>query len=666
MRKFYFDFETRSKVDLKVVGAVNYAMHLSTQVTAISWTIDNGPLKGWDLWCGRPVDPELIDVIQNPYKYLFVAHNIEFDYLIWTLVFANKFEGYVRPQVPNLHDNMAVSNYYRLGSTLEANARMLNLNLSKDKKGRSVMMYLSKPNSKGEYIDPKSAEDYQAFVRYYMGDTDILRQAEKMMPPLPPKERQLWEWTFRRNLIGVRIDTDLLHVFDYILGQQLPPLENRFKEITGCSSGSHVKMLEFFKEFYPWVVDTRKDTIEALMMDDTPVPPEVKEAIEIKFLLGGTALSKVPTGMNIQNGGRLYQLFDYSKAQNKRFAGRGIQPQNFPRFDKKRLDEFKFDLASPTLAQELLAAYPTLKDPVGVVKNLLRRIWLPDRPDHVFVAGDFSKIEPTVMFWLLDMGEIPSKWYEEMASTIYNIPIEEVGKESDERQVGKTAQLTCGYGGGAKAYRVKTFTDTGILLSAEMATKIVNTYRTKYPKVVQFWNDVEDAFHLASDHYITTPLCGGRVVVMPMPAPWKGVMIQLPSGSKLYYHRTSTREIKFKKKVTDLDSYGNKIIREVEETKLSMTYIEPTSNGALVPKAVYGGLLVENIVSCIAREVMVEAILRLEAHGYAVPGTVHDEAWGSIFDGHEKHFEQLMSVTPSWAPGLIVKTEVEKGIRYVK
>ena len=172
----------------------------------------------------------------------------------------------------------------------------------------------------------------------------------------------------------------------------------------------------------------RKETLEELMLDDTPVPPQVREALDIKFLIGSTAISKVDKAFQILVGDRIYGLFDYAKAQTKRFAGKGIQPQNFPRFDNDRLDKVELDYSSPNLAAEVERIFPTLKDPIGFAKNLLRRIWLPD-PNEWFYSGDFSKIEPTMLFWLLDMGPIPSKWYEELASALYNIPIEQVGKD---------------------------------------------------------------------------------------------------------------------------------------------------------------------------------------------------------------------------------------------
>jgi len=663
-KDFFFDFETRSRVDLTKVGGVRYAMDPSTEVTAISFCIGHNRLMGWDRWANQGTPYELEDVKKHPEHYNFIAWNIEFDFLIWSNVFWRGHADFKRPTIADMTDAMGISNYFRLGSTLEANASMMNLPLRKDKKGRQVMMKLAKPNASGQFPNPTEEELYH-FRRYYMGDTDILRMSYYRMPALPPKERKVWEWTIKRNLTGVRVDTDLLKAFQIVMNEKVPPLEERFKEIVGCTPNSSAKMRDWFKQYYPWIVDFRKDTLQELLMDSTPVPEFVREALEIKYLLAGTALSKVDVGNLIQWNGRIYQLFDYAKAGTKRFAGRGIQPQNFPRYDSKRRDKIDFNLDSATLAGEFLNAYPTLQDPLGAIKNLLRRIWLAD-DGYEFIAGDFSKIEPTVLFWLLDMGDIPKTWYEEMASEIYKLPIDMIGKESDERQVGKSAQLSCGYGSGAKSFRVKTFQDTGILLTEKMAKEVVTTYRRKYPKVVQLWADLEEAFFLASNVGKTTELCRGRVKVMPMPSPWKGVMIELPSGSRLYYHNTQVREVTFKKKVTEIDDMGNKTLKEVEETKYQMTYIDPLSNGTLDPTAVYGGLLCENVVSATAREVMVEAVLRVEDEGFPCLGTVHDEAWGLIKPWQKETFTNTMSVTPAWAIGLKVVTETKSGIRYAK
>lgn len=664
MIDFIFDTETFSELDLQVVGSVKYALHPSTALTFISYKFSAyDKLKYWSPYEGTPVPQDLIDVASHPEKYRFVAHNVEFDYLIWFLVFKKTINApVVRPPIANVHDNMAVSNYFRLGSSLEANAAMCRFPIRKHPKGRAVMLKLCKPYKGQRYVP--SQEEYADFKQYGNGDTDILAHCHYTMPELPSFERWIWEWTFRTNLTGIKVDVPLLIELKKILDSELPRMEARFQQIVGASVNSHVKVKEYFQRYYPWIADMRKDTVSELFLDDTPVPPEVREALELKFLAGSTAITKVYTAFEMLVGDRVYGLFDYSKAQTKRFAGKGLQPQNFARFDKKRRDKIDFDVNTYDLASIVRERMPTLQDPIGFVKNLLRRIWLPDNPWEWFYAGDFSKIEPTVLFWLLNLGPIPDKWYEELASKIYGIPLEKIDKEGHERQVGKAGQLSCGYGSGWKSFRLKTFQDTGILLSEAEAKKTVYTYREMYPSVVQFWEDLEKAFGMAVVGG-TTRLCDGRIIVMPMPAPWQGVMIQLPSGSKLYYHGAGRDYVKIKKDVWTIVD-GRKVKTKVEEETLSFYYLEADHRGIITKKTVYGGLLCENVVSATAREVMTPAMWRLENAGFKVPGTVHDELWSIGKPNAEKEIEYLMSIPPVWAKGMIVKTEVQGGVRYLK
>lgn len=661
---FIFDFETTSALNIKTVGGIKYGLHPSTRVTFISWCFSqHDRMKMWSPFTGQPIPQDLVDVANNPHKYRFIAHNIEFDYIIWTQVFSKLFATFVRPAIANIHDNMAVSNYFRLGSSLEGNAGMLGIKLRKHEPGRKAMLKLSKPDKFGKQVIP-TPQEFKDFAIYGAMDTEILRQAYYSMPDLPPFERWTWEWTFKTNLTGIRVDVELLKFLKEIVDANKPKLEKRFFDIVGCSPGSHVKVKAFFKQYYPYIEDTRKDTVDEMMVDETSVPSFVREALEIKYLVGGSAISKVDKAFDLLIGDRIYGLFDYAKAQTKRFAGKGVQPQNFPRFDDDRRDnlsEINFDTVD--LVSQLRPLVPHLKDPLGFVKNLLRRIWLPD-PGTEFASGDFSKIEPTMLFWLLDMGPIPDKWYEELAADLYNKRLDEIGKDSVERQVGKGGQLSCGYGAGSKSFRVKLYQDTGILLSEEMAKKVVNTYREKYPQVVQFWNDLENAYRAALKGY-TTKLCRGKITVMPMPQPWQGVMIVLPDGAKLYYHGAGEALVKQKREYYEIEN-GRKVKKEEWVEKLSLYYLEVDSNGNTYRKTVYGGLLCENVVSATARQAMVPAMWRCEQAGFKIVGTVHDELWALIPPGMVKLFEQTMAVSPDWCKDLEIKVEAKAGVRYLK
>jgi DNA polymerase len=82
----------------------------------------------------------------------------------------------------------------------------------------------------------------------------------------------------------------------------------------------------------------------------------------------------------------------------------------------------------------------------------------------------------------------------------------------------------------------------------------------------------------------------------------------------------------------------------------------------------YGGMLTENIAQAIARDILAEAMLRLEAAGYSLVLTVHDEAIAEvdINFGSVDTYRELMIQVPTWATGLPIDAEVINDTRYTK
>jgi DNA polymerase len=439
---FHFDFEARSRADIKAVGAVRYATDPSTEATLLTWAMGRtGPVKYWRP--GQEVPAQILDVAHNPSKYNFNAHNIEFDFLIWTIPFRKVIPTLVNPKIEDLTDNMSLSCHFRCGAGLDSVAAILGLPMSKDKEGRRVMLKQCKPNPRTGEFNDLTEQEWESFIRYGLLDTRILQASYYLMPGLSSPERFAWEWTFKRNMQGIRVDMPLVKVMNDIIEREKPKLVSEFDRCVGHKVKiNSPKAKDWFKQYYPWVENMQADTIREMLMDVRPgIPAYARRALELKDLAGSTSLAKVSKILNLVYTGNIYQLLAYHYAQTKRWAGRGVQIQNFPR-PVKGQDPIDFDLNQTDIASIVASKAPTLKDPLGFVKNLLRRVWLPS-PGKYFYCGDWAKIEPTVLFWLVGLGHIPKNWYEDMAATIYNVEVDQIGKDSEERQLGKSAALGC-------------------------------------------------------------------------------------------------------------------------------------------------------------------------------------------------------------------------------
>lgn len=661
---FHFDFETRSRANLKKVGAVRYATDQSTEATLLTWCFGRtGTVKAWRY--GQPIPKELQDVILRPERYNFIAWNITFDFLIWTIPWKRQVldasgNHLQNPTIKDITDAMALSQHFRTGASLESAANFMNLPVTKDKKGRRIMLKSCKPDRKGNFPE-LTTEEWEHFERYGIIDTVLLRDIYYRLPQLPAAERWTFEWCIKRNLTGINIDLPLIEEMRDILDSTMPGLEKEFKFITGYSVRSP-KTKDWFKKYYTWIENMQADTVREMLLDDSVTDPIAKRALKLKSLCGSTSIAKVYTAHAMQVGGKIYDLFSYHMAQTKRFAGRGIQIQNFPRPSHDSPDKL------PTLNVEDLAGAvkeqrPTLKDPVEYVKNLLRRIWIPKR-GNILYCGDFSKVEPTVLRWLTGMGPVPKKFYEEMAAEIYGKQIHEIKKDSEERQIGKNSALGGGYGMGAKKFKDQVFKQTGIRLSDDMAELAIKTYRRVNRPIVEFWRDLQNAFKRAINGEATR-LCGGKIIVMPMESPWRGVTIRLPSGSYLYYHKA---QVKLQQKMVEVVEVhnGQKYVRKVPKLEENLVYLQDFGGGKIGYAKVYGGLLCEHVTSATARDLLCHAMYQLDQAGFDVLSTVHDEVWGESYAGRDEEFEKTMCILPNWCQDIVLTAEGDNGVRYLK
>jgi DNA polymerase len=270
---------------------------------------------------------------------------------------------------------------------------------------------------------------------------------------------------------------------------------------------------------------------------------------------------------------------------------------------------------------------------------------------QLFVA-DYSSIEARVLLWIagdetgLDIFRSGRDIYCEMASEIYGRPIDKKN-DPNERQVGKAAILGLGYQMGWAKFQA-TAAKAGSILDDQFAQRVVEAYRKKFYRVKQLWYDQEEA------------ACGA--VKRPGKQYWAGrirwkvegrfLYCILPSGRRLAYPDPEIRE--------KMTPWGEK--------KLALTYkgINQLSH-KWERQHSYGGMLVENIVQAVSRDLMAESMLRIErTKKYQVVLTIHDEILAESSCGEIKEFEQLMAAIPDWAKSCPISVEGFCATRYRK
>jgi DNA polymerase len=82
----------------------------------------------------------------------------------------------------------------------------------------------------------------------------------------------------------------------------------------------------------------------------------------------------------------------------------------------------------------------------------------------------------------------------------------------------------------------------------------------------------------------------------------------------------------------------------------------------------YGGLLLENVVQAIARDLLLNGMRKAEEASYPVIGHVHDEIIVELPRGFgdRRAFEKLICELPTWAAGLPLTAGAFRASRYMK
>lgn len=641
-RRWSIDFETYSAVDLRVSGAFRYAEDPSTEALILAFSDGSFDPVAVDLT--RPDAFEkltpLFDAVER--GETVSAHNVQFERLIWTKVC--KF-----PVTPRPHQwdcTAARARMIALPGSLEGAAGALGLEFRKDPRGLELINLFSKPDRNGRRRLPADyPAEFKAFMEYCRQDVRVEMALDRVLPPLPPVEKEAFLLDYKINDRGLPVNMDLVKKAAAFVDEYSAELLRRAEEIAGCRPSQREKTLDYLRSRGFDLPNLQAATVEALAAQPG-VPQDIVELIEYRIELSRAGTKKLKAIQNtVSADGRIRGGFLFSAASTRRWSSTGVQLHNL----QKPSGE-----TNPEVALSLLEDDPNdlrimFSRPLSVIAESIRGFF--ESPEY-FLIADYSSVEPRGLAWmvneewLLDAYRKKQDVYKVMAGRLYGIPPSQVN--DSQRFMGKQLVLGCGYGMGAPRFR-ETVAKFGRQLTEEEAQEAVQGYRQSVPQITKFWRDIERACIRAVRDWRTIHL--GRLVIRPdtLANGFRILFIDMPSGSIAYPNPSLGSE------------EWNGQIRDTFE------FYTPLGSG-WVKTDTFGGSLTENIIQALTRDILRDGMIAADKAGFKIVGHVHDEV---IAEGDNnlddlRELERILCESSPWAEGLPLASEGYIAKRYRK
>jgi DNA polymerase I-like protein with 3'-5' exonuclease and polymerase domains len=258
----------------------------------------------------------------------------------------------------------------------------------------------------------------------------------------------------------------------------------------------------------------------------------------------------------------------------------------------------------------------------------LRSLLIPEEGKK-FVICDLSAIEPRVLAYISGDQNLLAALREgfgvyEAQAISWNLWKGEKGT-LDATNPGlygfiKSLSLGCGYGMGPIRFR-SVCSAAGIQISPAEARSRVDHYRKHNPRVIALWHRLDHELHRQRS---------------------KGhAELQLPSGRQLIYPDLIWQKGGLWSTIQRSDGYR--------------------------PTKLWGGVITENAVQAIARDIFAHQLLALENAGIRVVMHSHDEAVCEVGrDVTKEEIVQLMTQAPEWIKELPLGAKAKETQRYAK
>lgn len=680
---------------LKAVGVRNYVAHPTFEVLSLAWDLKDGKGRRWwrpNFCAGMAVPPhhqladpqELCDYIAR--NGIIEAFNIGFEWAVWNYYCVQAFD-WPPLNIFQIRCCMAKSRASAYPGALGDVGDVLRIHERKDERGEDLIKLLTVPckptKVNGNILrhTPFTAtREFQEFYEYNIQDIRAEAEVSARLPDLTPRELDIWRMDFEINTRGMQIDRKAVDDCIAIVEQCFLKHNAELRALTG----GLVKTTSEVKKILAWMrgrgvtlYDLDEETVEeALLRKDYPL--DVQRVIRLRQMLAFGSVKKLYAfKYHTTPDGRLYDQYVYYGAHTGLWNGRSVQVANLYSGIFKKPEEAERALAViASRSLELLEwEYPGV-DALEVIASCLRSM-IVAAPGHRLISADFTAIQAvgtSCLFneqWRINVFRTHGKIYEMMASLLTGKPLEfyleykeKNKKHHEDRQTfGKIPVLATDFGawiGGWKRFGADMFGDDDAIKKI-----ILKTWST-IPNIVEGWGgQTRNKFgrdkqgNKVPAYEFLYGLEGAAVAAVKEPGRCfnsrpgspMGVLYQVhddtlycrpPSGGFIRYH--SPRLMQSDREYAD-------------PWELSLTYEGWNSNQTKGQygwqrMGLYGGVLTQNVVSHMCREIQADCLLALNGGHYPIIMHTHDEGVAEVRDGYgskEAYTKIARESLPKWA-----------------
>jgi DNA polymerase bacteriophage-type len=505
-------------------------------------------------------------------------------------------------------------------------------------------------------------------------------------------ERYVYELDQDMNCRGFRVDPEMLDSVLCMLEKLHPLMEQKLSELTNgeVQKVQSPKLRPYLQsEFLMELPNLQKDTVAAVL-DENDLDARARELLLLRkhgarnsLAKYGRVSSMVSADLRVR-AGYLY----YGASTTGRWAGQGCQPQNLPRPTEESHDPVEIARACVQCSGDPAALEMLYDEPIyDVLVSGIRGCVVP-APGSVFVIGDYSQIESRITAWYAhcnlklqafhehDTGQSGLDPYERTALDVLGDP--------SFRFEGKTMDLGLGFGMGVDKFSAVA------KLEPARARELCYGWRETYPEIPRLWGTLAAALHRTLGNSFQTrrledPGIRDLLSVRGVRARKHNnqlVSLTLPSGRPLFYHglRYATwgecmARAALHNRVSETKSrFGRYMGRDYvsgDDAALPNTSQLSCIHAHGYRKFLHGGLVTENIVQGLARDVLCEHALQLW-QDYALLPVLHshDELVYEVSENDAEATRELvrsyMEKGVSFLSSLPIRAEVSISPRYTK